>query len=153
LPRAERLEDRIAPVRCIPTASGGVFCFPEGLPTPPRIGGAALLAGSALLVITNHPGSNQGTIQDDGAGNVTVEWNGHTPPTFHGVTRIVLDGKGRSNVFTYALMGSVTVPHEVDVVLHGHHSRFNKDLGNFNTNGLTFQVLKEPRSTNLAKGF
>jgi hypothetical protein len=152
VPRSERLEGRIAPVRCVPIGNG-VFCFPEGPPTPPRTGGAAFLSGSTLIVVTNHPGSNQGAIQDDGAGNVTVEWNGHAPPTFHGVTQIILDGKGRRNTFNINLTGNVTVPHDVTVVQHGHHNTLNKDLGNFNTNGLTIETLKEPPSTNLAKGF
>jgi hypothetical protein len=72
VPRGERLEGRIVPVRCIPVG-GSVFCFPEGPPTPPRTGGAAFLSGSTLIVVTNHPGVNEGTIQDDGAGNVTVQ--------------------------------------------------------------------------------
>jgi hypothetical protein len=152
VPRGERLEGRVVPVRCVPIGNG-VFCFPEGPPTPPRTGGAAFFSGSTLVVVTNHPGANQGTIQDDGAGNVTVEWNGHTPPTFHGVTGIVLDGKGRQNTFGFTLTGNVTTPQPVDVVQHGKHDTFDKSLGNFNTNGqLTFDVIKEPPPASLATG-
>src|SRR5579864_9796216 len=95
------------------------FVIPHGPPTPVRTGGAAALVGSVLLVVTNFRGANQAVIMDDGAGNVTVEWNGHTPPTFHGVTRIVLNGRGRTNAFQYVLTGNVTAPDEVDVLLHG----------------------------------
>ena len=151
LPRVEALEDRCVPVRCVPIGSS-VFCFPEGTATPPRTGGAAFLSGSVLIVVTNHPGANQAVIQDDGAGNVTVEWNGHTPPTFHGVTQIVLDGKGRKNTFTFNLTGNVTVPHEVDVLLHGTSSSFTPNLGGFSTSGLTFQIQSAPAPANLAKG-
>jgi hypothetical protein len=150
-PRVEHLEDRLTPVRCVPIGAS-VFCFPEGPPTPPRTGGAAFLSGSVLIVITNHPGANQGVIQDDGAGNVTVEWNGHTPPTFHGVTRIVLDGKGRSNTFDFSLTGNVTKPQEVDLLLHGTHSSFSENLGGFDAGGLTFDSSTAPAPANLAKG-
>jgi hypothetical protein len=151
VPGVECLEDRVVPVRCVPIGNG-VFCFPEGEPTPPRTGGAAFLSGSTLIVVTNHPGSNQGTIKDDGAGDVTVEWNGHTPPTFHGVSRIVLDGKGHSNSFTYILTADVTKPHEVDALLHGNHSIFKKELGSFSTHGLVFQTQVDPPPASLATG-
>jgi hypothetical protein len=150
-PRVEQLEDRLTPVRCVMIGSG-TFCFPEGPPTPPRIGGAAFLSGSVLIVVTNHPGANQVLILDDGGGNVTVEWNGHTPPTFHGVSRIVLDGKGRTNTLSFVLTGNVTVPHEVDVLLHGTNSSFTPNLGGFQTNGLTFQTQSAPAPATPAKG-
>jgi hypothetical protein len=150
-PSAEPLEDRLDLVRCVPIGSS-VFCFPEGEPTPPRTGGAAFLSGSVLIVVTNHPGSNQAVIVDDGAGDVTVEWNGHTPPTFHGVTRIVLDGKGRQNTFLYGLTGNVTVPHEVDFILHGTHSTFIANPEGFSTTGLTFAATVLPPPRNLATG-
>jgi hypothetical protein len=151
VPRVEPLEGRLTPVRCVPIGNG-VFCFPEGPPTPPRTGGAAFLSGSVLIVVTNHKGANEATIQDDGGGNVTVEWNGHTPPTFHGVTRIVLDGRGRKNVFNFRLTGNVTVPHEVDALLDGTNSSFIQDLGGFQSTGLTFQTQTAPAPHNLAKG-
>jgi hypothetical protein len=91
-------------------------------------------------------------IKDDGGGNVTVEWNGHTPPTFHGVTRIVLDGRGRSNFFNFIPTGNVTKPHEVDVRLDGTNSSFVQNLGGFQTDGLTFQIETAPAPHNLAKG-
>jgi hypothetical protein len=150
-PRVERLEDRLTPTRVI-CFGNPPFCVPKPPPTPPRTGGAAFQSGSILVVITNHPGANQAVIQDDGGGNVTVEWNGHTPPTFHGVTQIALDGKGRRNSFTYILTGNVTVPHEVDLLLHGTKSTFTKNLGGFSTTGLTFQTTHAPPSHNLAKG-
>jgi hypothetical protein len=142
-PRLEALEDRRL---CT------IFIIPHGPPTPPRTGGAAALVGSVLLVVTNKPGANQAVIQDDGAGDVTVEWNGHTPPTFHGVTRIVLDGRGRRNDFTYTLTGNVTLAHEVDVRLDGTNSTFIPNLGAFQTNGLTFKLETGPAPANLAKG-
>jgi hypothetical protein len=152
VPGVEHLEDRRVPVRCVPIGNG-VFCFPEGPRTPPRTGGAAFLSGSVLIVVTNHPGSNEATVQDDGAGDVTVEWNGHTPPTFHGVTRIVLDGKGRKNAFNFTLTGNVTVAHELDVLLHGTDSTFTPNLGNFNANGLlTIQTQTAPPPAHLATG-
>ena len=143
VPRLEALEDRRL---CT------IFTIPHGPPTPLRTGGAAALVGSVLLVVTNHPGANQAVISDDGAGDVTVEWNGHTPPTFHGVTRIVLDGKGRQNSFVYNLTGNVTVPHEVDVLLHGTNSTFVQNLGGFSSSGLTFKIESAPAPANLAKG-
>jgi hypothetical protein len=91
-------------------------------------------------------------IRDDGAGDITAEWNGHTPPTFHGVSQIVLDGKGRANTFTYLLTGNVTSPHQVDVLLHGTNSSFQPNLGGFQTNGLTIQIESAPAPANLAKG-
>jgi|SRR5579864_2585198 len=128
------------------------FVIPHGPPTPLRTGGAAALVGSVLLVVTNKPGANQAVILDDGAGNVTVEWNGHTPPTFHGVSRIVLDGRGHQNRFLYELTGNVKVAHEVDVRLDGNHSSFTPLLGTFQTHGLTFQTERGPAPANLAKG-
>src|SRR5207253_2356206 len=98
-PRAEVLESRalLSGGHAIHPGSGAglahpdIFLIPHGPPTPPRTGGAAaLVSPGVLLVVVNKPGNfaNETTIQDDGAGNVTVEWNGHNPPTFHGVTRI-----------------------------------------------------------------
>jgi hypothetical protein len=151
VPRGECVEGRVVPVRCVPTGNG-IVCFPEGPPTPPRTGGAAFLSGSTLIVITDHPGTNQAAIEDDRAGNVTVEWNGHSPPTFRNVNLIVLDGKGRENNFDFTLTGNVTLPHTVDFFLHGKHSTVSKDLGNFNSNGLLFQTAKLGPPANLAKG-
>jgi hypothetical protein len=147
VPRVEPLENRVL------CNAGSLFSLPSLPPTPKRTGGAAALVGSVLVVVTNHPGANEATIQDDGAGNVTVEWNGHTPPTFHGVTRIVLDGKGHKNAFQYVLTGNVKVAEEVDVLLHGTDSTFNPNLGNFNPDGLlTLQVQTAAAPANLAKG-
>jgi hypothetical protein len=142
-PQLEPLEDRRL---C------AFFTIPHGPPTPARTGGAAALVGSVLLVVTNRPGFNQARVLDDGAGNVTVEWNGHTPPTFHGVTRIVLDGRGRRNAVNYILTGNVTKAHEVDVRLDGTHSAFTPNVAGFQTNGLTFQIETAPAPHNLAKG-
>jgi hypothetical protein len=151
-PGIEGLVGRVCPVKCIPLGNG-VFCFPEGPPTPPRTGGAAFRSGSTLVVVTNHPGANHGTIQDDGAGSVAVAWNGHRPPTFHGVTGIVLDGKGRKNTFDFTLTGNVTEPHAVDVVLHSKQSTFDKNLGNFSNSGeVAFDVIHEPPPASLARG-
>jgi hypothetical protein len=144
VPRVEALEDRRL---CT------IFIVPHGPPTPARTGGAAALVGSVLLVVTNRPGANEATIQDDGAGNVTVEWNGHTPPTFHGVTQIIVDARGRMNTVTFNLTGSVTKAQEVDVRLDGTNSFFTPNLGAFNANGLlTFQIQTAPAPKNLAKG-
>ncbi len=131
-----------------------LFIIPHGPPTPLRTGGAAALVGPGiLLVVTNHPGSNQAVIQDDGAGNVTVEWNGHTPPTFHGVTQIFVDCRGKANSVTFDLTGNVTVPQQVDVQLDGTHSSEVSNVGAFNANGLlTFQLQTAPAPRNLAKG-
>jgi len=122
------------------------FTIPHGPPTSPRIGGAAALVGSVLLVVVNKPGNflNETTIQDDGAGNVTVEWNGHNPPTFHGVSRIVIDARGRSNVVNYTLTGNVTVPHEVDVRLDGTNSNFTQTLTGHTNGELLFQLQTAP---------
>jgi hypothetical protein len=165
VPRLEALEDRRLctaffshlPRTAHRTSPAGVlaatlFTIPHLPPTPARTGGAAALEGSVLVVVTNHPGANQAVIQDDGAGNVTVEWNGHTPPTFHGVSRIVLDGKGRTNAFQYVLTGNVTAPDEVDVLLHGSNSTFVSNLGGHQANGLTFKTETAPAPANLAKG-
>jgi hypothetical protein len=142
-------------VRCVPIGSS-VFCFPEGPPTPPRTGGAAALVGpGTLLVVTNKPGNfpNEATIQDDGAGNVTVEWNGHTPPTFHGVSQIFVEGRGRRNTVQFILTGDVTVPQVVIVGLDGTNSNFAENLGTFKTNGmLTFGLGTAPAPRNLATG-
>jgi hypothetical protein len=131
-----------------------VFNRPKRPPTPPQEGGAAALVGpGVLLVVTNHPGANEATIQDDGRGNVTVEWNGHTPPTFHGVTQIILDGRGKTNSFTFILTGNVTMAQELDVQPDGTHSFLTQSLGTFNANGLlTFQTQTAPVPRNLAKG-
>jgi hypothetical protein len=141
VPRVEALEARRLCTFFIPS-----------LPTPKRTGGASALVGSVLVVVTNRPGANETTIQDDGGGNVTVEWNGHTPPTFHGVSRIVLDGRGRQNVFNFRLTNNVTVPHEVDALLDGTNSSFIQDLGGFQSSGLSFQTQTAPAPHNLAKG-
>jgi hypothetical protein len=106
-------------------------------------------------VVINKPGNSQNetTIQDDGGGNVTVEWNGHHPPIFHGVTRIVVDARGKMNTVTFDLTGNVTVPQEVDIQLDGTHSFLSPNLGSFNANGLlTFQIQTAPAPKNLAKG-
>ena len=133
-----------------------IFIIPHGPPTPLRTGGAAALVGpGTLLVVTNKPGNfaNEATIQDDGAGNVTVEWNGHTPPTFHGVSRIVFDGRGKMNTVNFALTGNVTVAQELDIQLDGTHSNFISNLGNFNPNGLLkIQLQTAPASRNPVKG-
>ena len=104
-------------------------------------------------MVTNHPGINQAVIQDDGAGNVTVEWNGHTPPTFHGVSQIFVDCRGKTNTVTFNLTGNVTLPQQVDVQLDGTHSSDVSNVGAFNANGLlTFQIQTAPAPKNLAKG-
>jgi hypothetical protein len=111
--------------------------------------------GSVLLAVVNKPGNFLSTIsvQDDGAGDVTVEWNSHTPPTFHNVSRIVLDGRGRSNLVSFALTGNVTLAHEVDVRLDGTNSGFIQNLGGLQTNGMSgFEVETAPAPRNLAKG-
>jgi len=108
-----------------------------------------------LLVVINKPGNfpNETTIQDDGAGDVTVEWNGHNPPTFHGVSRIVVDARGKTNTVTFNLTGNVTVAQEVDVRLDGTNSSFAPSLGAFNPNGLlTFQIETAPLPRNPATG-
>jgi hypothetical protein len=162
-PRAEVLESRalLSGGHAIHSSSESrqahpdIFVIPHGPPTPPRTGGAAALVGSVLLVVTNKPGNfpNETTIQDDGAGNVTVEWNGHTPPTFHGVSQIVLDGRGSTNSVAFILTGNVTRAQEVDVQLDGTHSFLTQNLGTFNANGLlTFQTQTAPAPRNLAKG-
>ena len=142
-------------VRCVPIGSS-VFCFPAGTATPPRTGGAAALVGPGiLLVVTNKPGNfpNETTIQDDGAGNVTVEWNGHTPPAFHGVTQIFVEGRGRRNTVQFDLTGDVTVPQVLVVSLDGTHSNFVENLGTFKTNGmLTLGLATFPAPRSLAKG-
>ena len=111
------------------------FQIPHGPPTPLRTGGAAaLVSPGVLLVVINKPGNfpNETTIQDDGAGNVTVEWNGHNPPTFHGVSRIIVDARGKTNTVTFTLTGNVTVAQEVDVQLDGTNSDLIPNLGAFN---------------------
>ena len=144
----------------IGSATGGAgagkrwFLIPHGPPTSPRDGGAAALVGSGiLLVVTNKPGANEATIQDDGAGNVTVEWNGQTPPTFHGVTQIVVDARGKANSVNFTLTGNVTAAQVVDVQLDGTNSDLIQNLGAFNTSGLlTLQTQTAPAPRNLAKG-
>ena len=131
------------------------FDIPHGPPTSPLVGGGAALVGSVLLVVTNKLGNfaNEATIQDDGAGNVIVEWNGHTPPTFHGVTRVVVDARGKSNSINFTLKGDVTTPQEVDLRLDGTNSFLSTNLGSFKTNGmLAFQIQTAPTPRNLAKG-
>jgi hypothetical protein len=150
------IKDHATPfVRCVPIGKG-VFCFPEGEPTPPRTGGAAALVGpGVLLVVTNKPKNfpNEATIQDDGAGNVTVEWNGHTPPTFHGVSQIFVEGRGKTNTVHFDLTGDVTVPQVVVISLDGTNSNFTQNLGKFQTNGmLTLGLVTAPAARNLAKG-
>jgi hypothetical protein len=108
-----------------------------------------------LLVVTNKPGNfpNLATIQDDGGGNVTVEWNGHTPPTFHSVNQIFVEGRGKRNTVHFDLTGDVTVPQAVVVSLDGTNSNFTPNLGTFKTNGmLTFGLVTGPAPRNLAKG-
>jgi hypothetical protein len=132
------------------------FTIPRGTPTPPRTGGAAaLVSPGVLLVVTNKPGNflNNAVIQDDGAGNVTVEWNGHTPPTFHGVSEIFVDSRGKTGSVSFELTGNVTVAQTVDVQLDGTNSGASYQLGGFQTNGLlTFQLQTAPTPRNLAKG-
>jgi hypothetical protein len=140
----EQLEERQA----CSTASLEVFTIPHGPPTPLRTGGAATLIGSTLLVVTNKPGANSAVITDNGAGEVKVEWNGHKPPTFHHVQRIVLDGRGGANTFTYILDGNVIVPHQVDVRLDGNHSSFVKELHGQTNGELTFQTEHGPLPAN-----
>ena len=162
-PEADVLESRalLSGARSLhpgPEIGGGhpdlLFIIPHGPPTPLRTGGAAALVGpGVLLVVTNKPGSNDAVIQDDGAGNITVEWNGHTPPTFHGVTRIIVDARGKMNTVIFDLTGSVTKAQEVDVQLDGTSSSYVPNLGAFNANGLlTFQIQTAPAPKNLAKG-
>jgi hypothetical protein len=149
-------EEPVAMVKCIPTASGGVFCVPGGLATPPRTGGAAaLVSPGVLLVVTNKPGNfpNEATIQDDGGGNVTVEWNGHKPPTFHAISQIVVDARGKMNTVTFNLTGNVTNAQEFDVQLDGTNSSFVPNLGAFNASGLVkIHLDTAPAPKNLAKG-
>jgi hypothetical protein len=138
-------------VKCV----GGVFCVPEGPLTPPRTGGAAaLVSPGVLLVVTNKPRiTNTITIQDDGGGDVTVEWNGHTPPTFHGVSQIFVDARARANAVVFSLTDNAVVAQQVDVQLDGTESTFTENLGSFQTNGnLTFQFQTAPTPKNPAKG-
>jgi hypothetical protein len=164
-PRAEALESRalLSGGHAVHAGSGGrlahpdlIFIIPHGPPTPVRTGGAAALVGPGiLLVVTNKPGNfpNEATIQDDGGGNVTVEWNGHTPPTFHGISQIFIDARGKTNTVHFELTGNVTVPQEVDIQLDGTNSNLFSDLRNFNANGLLkFQLQTAPKPKNLAKG-
>jgi hypothetical protein len=116
------------------------------LPQAARTSGAAFLVGSVLHVVTNNPGTNQAAIQDDGAGDVTVEWNGHTPPTFHGVSAIVVDTFGQGSTINFAVAGNVTKPQEVFLHVSGNDT-FTVNQGGFQTSGLAIKV--EPV---LAKG-
>jgi len=162
-PRAEALESRalLSGGHAIHSHPGAreahpdFFVIPHGPPTPPRTGGAAaLVSPGILLVVINKPvPTNETTIEDDGAGNVTVEWNGHNPPTFHGVSRIIVDARGKTNTVTFSLTGNVTVAQEVDVRLDGTHSSFMPNLGAFKPNGLlTFQIETAPVPRNPATG-
>src|SRR5262249_25237278 len=126
-----------------------IFLIPKGRPTLPRTGGAAaLVSPGVLLVVVNKPRNlpNETTIQDDGAGNVTVESNGHNPPTFHGVTQIFVDARGKTNTVHFNLTGTVTMAQVVDVQLDGTNSNLIQNLGTFNANGmLMFQLQTAPR--------
>jgi hypothetical protein len=102
--------------------------------------GVAFQSGPILFLALSKPAANQAIFLDDGHGNVTVEWNGHTPATFHGVGQVVIDSLGRQDAIAYVLTGNVTKAHEVEVQLADAHSTFTPELGSFRTDGLTFHV-------------
>ncbi len=150
LPHVEALEDRqllsanflASPLpRTSPTSflAGSVLSSSE--PTVFRTSGAAFLEGSVLHVALSLPTGNEATLSDDGHGDVTVEWNGHTPPTFHGVREIVIDSLGQHDSIKYNLTGNVADRHEEVVVrLASRSSQFLTDLSAFRTKGLDFDV-------------
>jgi hypothetical protein len=129
LPQIEALEDRqLLSTVFIPhglqrtsgsgTLMGSVLLSHE--PSVLRTGGAAFLEGSVLHVDLSLPSANQAEIQADGRGDVTVEWNGHTPPTFHGVSAIVVETFGESSSINFTLTSKGTRTQEVDLHLAGN---------------------------------
>ncbi|HEV3258437.1 MAG TPA: hypothetical protein VG013_16290 [Gemmataceae bacterium] len=101
--------------------------------------GTLFQAGPVLFLALSRPEGSQAVIQDDGHGNITVEWDGHTR-TFHGIRQLVIDSLGRQDTISFTLTGNVTRALEVDVQLADPGSTFTPKLGSFRTDGLTFCV-------------
>jgi hypothetical protein len=153
MPQIESLEERQLLSQAVisaapPTTFQASSLFSQEDHLLPRTGGAAFMQGSVLHVGVNLPVGNEASIQDDGRGDVTVEWNGHNPPTFHGVRQIVIDAAGRLDAIHYTLTGNVTRPEEVDVLLHSPDSTFTPILNGFQARGLTFHVETPDGSAN-----
>jgi hypothetical protein len=106
--------------------------------------GVAFQSGPVLFLALSKPVANQAVLVDDGHGDITVEWNGHTPTTFHNVGQVVIESLGRQDAIAYVLTGNVTKAHEVEVQLADTHSTFTPELGSFRTDGLTFHVETPP---------
>jgi hypothetical protein len=157
-PQIESLEDRQLLSQVLiphgpPRTAGASFLQGSALVSQvARTGGAAFLVGSVLHVDLSLPGANEATLKDDGHGDITVEWNGHTPPTFHGVTNIDIDSFGHRDTINYRLTGNVTKPHEVDVRLTSRNSVFTPNLTGFQSNGLTFHVQTAPAPVSPGSG-
>jgi hypothetical protein len=56
-----------------------------------RTSGIAMQSGTVLAVVVNRPGANTVEVNNEGGGNVSVEWNGRPAHFFNGVETIVID--------------------------------------------------------------
>jgi hypothetical protein len=61
------------------------------LPNARRTSGFALQSGSVLAVVVNKGATNTVLLDNEGGGNVSVEWNGRSAHSFTGVETIVID--------------------------------------------------------------
>jgi hypothetical protein len=134
VPDVNPLEDRCLLSETIRFPDGNSFIFPTV--SLPRTGGVAVQTGALLsIAVAAQPASSTLHITDDGAGNVTAEWDGGPVHRFHGVKAILADVEGRqSETVDIRLTGPLTKPLDLAVILHGKMNAITAELSGHGPN-------------------
>jgi hypothetical protein len=149
--RFEVLEDRLAPSFLVPIIGDTVFMrLPRtggvavqsgsllmvGVATAPRTSPAAVQSGSLLMGRVAQHAAQSGPetliIQDDGTGNVTVEWNGGPVHAFTGINQIAVAflTTVTENV-SIIVARQVTAPLDVHLNLDGSKNTITENFSGF----------------------
>jgi hypothetical protein len=110
----------------------------------PQSGGVAVQTGTVLsITVVRKPPISMVRVSDDGAGEVTAEWDGGPAHSFSGVQTIDIDVEGpRRDDVSYTLTGALTGSRDVEVNLHGQTDSVRANVGGngLATKRLTFHV-------------
>jgi hypothetical protein len=134
VPDVNPLEGRCLLSQTVVFPDGHIFIFPTI--SLPRTGGVAVQTGAVLsIAVAAKPTSSTLQITDDGAGDVTAEWDGGPVHTFHGVLAIVAEVEGRrSETVDVSLTGPLTEPLDIAVTLHGKTNAITARLSGYGPN-------------------
>jgi len=103
VPSLNPLESRLLLSQQVFFPDGSSFVFPL-FTRLPRTGGATLQSGTALTVGVGQPTTNTAVIQEDGAGNLSAQWNGRPAHSFTSIqTTLVQIGRARRDEVTFHL--------------------------------------------------